>query len=152
MQGDDLVGGVEVHFSAAAGGLGEALKVMLVLAVVAAMSFACWQWWEAHKLRAQLRAKDDEIRLRRDNEFVLECEVDQLRRRARDLTRRLSAAHLENLSSMTAGREPPETAGREPPELCDKIVQAPCTYSSVRKVKDPKFEFLRKGEDGAWSE
>merc|ERR1712026_657617 len=30
------------------------------------------------------------------------------------------------------------------------FVQSQCTYSSLRKVKQPQFEFLRKGEDGAF--
>ena len=30
------------------------------------------------------------------------------------------------------------------------FVQSQCTYSSLRRVKQPQFEFLRKGEDGAF--
>ena len=32
----------------------------------------------------------------------------------------------------------------------EKIVQSQCTYSSLRGVSKPSFEFLRRGEDGAW--
>ena len=33
-------------------------------------------------------------------------------------------------------------------EKVDKQVQSQCTYSAVRGVAAPKFEFLRRGEDG----
>ena len=33
-------------------------------------------------------------------------------------------------------------------ERVDKRVQSQCTYSAVRGVAAPKFEFLRRGEDG----
>ena len=32
----------------------------------------------------------------------------------------------------------------------DKLVQAPCTFTFVRDCTKPRFEHLKKGEDGAW--
>ena len=35
-------------------------------------------------------------------------------------------------------------------EQSTKIAQSQCTYSSLRGVTKPSFEFLRRGEDGSW--
>ena len=32
----------------------------------------------------------------------------------------------------------------------DKLVQAPCTFTFVRDCTKPRFEHLKKGEDGDW--
>ena len=45
-----------------------------------------------------------------------------------------------------------ETQTPRPPSRRDARTQSQCTYTSVRGNAAPRFQWLQRGEDGAWSE